>query len=303
MLLEVESIDSFYGDFQALFGVSVEVAEGETLAIIGANGAGKSTLLANIAGLLRPVAGRIRFDGVVLDEVPTHRRVALGISLVPEGRRVFASLSVLENLQVGAYRQRPGSWTIEAVFDLFPLLRELSHRSAAVLSGGEQQTLAIGRARLRDYMKNMYQGVEVCIGNPSIKPYDLQYVADDRHGMYGLAGVRGIVDIMSFRDGYITVVEPDCCVYGTDRDDLKVWGWCTSFAKEEYGRRRVEQRQVEDYKMWRSAMGASVINELYGNASWRIPAQLAAAGIVAPYAAGFTEAASKYLFNFAVKSF
>jgi len=181
----------------------------------------------------------------------------------------------------------------------FPILRWFMSTGF----GSAGQTLAIGRARLRDYMKNMYQGVEVCIGNPSIKPYDLQYVADDRHGMYGLAGVRGIVDIMSFRDGYITVVEPDCCVYGTDRDNLKVWGWCTSFAKEEYGRRRVEQRQVEDYKMWRSAMGASVINELYGNASWRIPAQLAAAGIVAPYAAGFTEAASKYLFNFAVKSF
>ena len=85
MLLEVESVDSFYGDFQALFGVSVAVAEGETVAIIGANGAGKSTLLGNVAGLLRPTAGSIRFDGAALLDVPTHRRVSLGISLVPEG--------------------------------------------------------------------------------------------------------------------------------------------------------------------------------------------------------------------------
>ena len=146
MLLEVESIDSFYGDFQALFGVSVEVAEGETLAIIGANGAGKSTLLANIAGLLRPVAGRIRFDGVVLDEVPTHRRVALGISLVPEGRRIFSSLTVNENLLVGARVRRPGPWTLERVYALFPLLEPLLARSASALSGGEQQAVAIGRA-------------------------------------------------------------------------------------------------------------------------------------------------------------
>jgi branched-chain amino acid transport system ATP-binding protein len=146
VLLEVDSIDSFYGDFQALFGVSVSVAEGETLAIIGANGAGKSTLLANVAGLLRPVSGSIRFDGAALDEVPTHRRVALGISLVPEGRRIFSSLTVNENLLVGARARRKGPWTLERVYGLFPLLTPLASRAASALSGGEQQAVAIGRA-------------------------------------------------------------------------------------------------------------------------------------------------------------
>src|SRR5471032_2113617 len=98
MLLEIDSVESFYGDFQALFGVSVEVDEGETVAIIGANGAGKSTLLATAAGLIAPRRGEVRLAGAPLDRVPAHRRVALGLSLVPEGRRVFPSLTVEENL-------------------------------------------------------------------------------------------------------------------------------------------------------------------------------------------------------------
>jgi branched-chain amino acid transport system ATP-binding protein len=146
VLLEVEGLDCFYGDFQALFGVSVSVAEGETLAIIGANGAGKSTLLATIAGLLQPAAGEIRFDGKPLRRVPSHKRVPLGISLVPEGRRIFPSLTVEENLRVGARSRRPGPWTVERVYELFPLLEHIGGRSAAALSGGQQQALAIGRA-------------------------------------------------------------------------------------------------------------------------------------------------------------
>jgi branched-chain amino acid transport system ATP-binding protein len=146
MLLEIESIDSFYGDFQALFGVSIEVGEGERVAMIGANGAGKSTLLGSAAGLLRPAAGDVRFDGVSLSRIPAHRRVGLGISLVPEGRRIFPSLSVEENLRVGARSRRPGHWTVPRIYELFPLLQPLARRSAWGLSGGEQQALAIGRA-------------------------------------------------------------------------------------------------------------------------------------------------------------
>jgi len=144
-LLEVESIDCFYGDFQALFGVSIEVGQGETVAIIGANGAGKSTLLASVAGLLRPGAGEVRFDGTTIAQLSAHRRVAAGISLVPEGRRIFPSLTVEENLQIGAYRRRRGPWTLRKVYDLFPALQELSGRWGGTLSGGEQQMCAIGR--------------------------------------------------------------------------------------------------------------------------------------------------------------
>ena len=146
MLLELDSVESFYGDFQALFGVSVDVDEGETVAIIGANGAGKSTLLGTAAGLIQPRRGEVRFDGVPLDRVPAHRRVALGLSLVPEGRRVFQSLSVEENLRIGARSGRKGPWTLSRIYELFPLLRPLARRSGANLSGGEQQALAIGRA-------------------------------------------------------------------------------------------------------------------------------------------------------------
>ena len=145
-LLAVDRATCFYGDFQALFGVSLEIAEGETLAIVGANGAGKSTLLKLIAGLEPVVGGEVRYDGEVVNRVPTHERLRRGIALVPEGRRVFPSLSVDENLQVGAYRARPGPWTLDRVRGLFPVLADKGRRSAAVLSGGEQQALAIGRA-------------------------------------------------------------------------------------------------------------------------------------------------------------
>ena len=145
-LLDVEHVNSFYGDFQALYEVSLSVDEGETLAIIGANGAGKSTLLNVIAGLFPNRGGAIRYDGTLIDQLPTHLRVERGISLVPEGRRVFPSLTVRENLLVGGYRKRRGPWNVASVVELFPLLAPRLNHGAAVLSGGEQQAVAIGRA-------------------------------------------------------------------------------------------------------------------------------------------------------------
>ena len=144
-LLDVSGLDAWYGDFQALFDISISVGEGEVVAIIGANGAGKSTLLRTIAGLQPRTAGSLTFDGAELAGVPAHRRVALGISLVPEGRRIFPSLSVEENLLVGAQASRPGAWTVAAVLELFPLLGDKRRRGGSQLSGGEQQALAIGR--------------------------------------------------------------------------------------------------------------------------------------------------------------
>jgi branched-chain amino acid transport system ATP-binding protein len=145
-LLEVEKVSCFYGDFQALFDVSVEVEEGETVAIIGANGAGKSTLLAAVAGLLRPGSGEVRFDGRPVGKLPAYRRAAAGISLVPEGRRIFPSLTVEENLRTGSHRGRRGPWGLRQVYELFPALEALSGRWGGTLSGGEQQMCAIGRA-------------------------------------------------------------------------------------------------------------------------------------------------------------
>ena len=145
-LLEVDAVHVGYGDVPALHGLSVTVAQGETLAVVGANGAGKTTLLRTVAGLNQPVRGEIRFDGAPVTRLPAHHRVARGIALSPEGRRLFGSLSVEENLLVGAYARRPGPWDLRAVYELFPLVQERRLRSAANLSGGEQQAVAIGRA-------------------------------------------------------------------------------------------------------------------------------------------------------------
>ncbi len=145
-LLEVDELDCRYGLLQAVRGVSFGVAQGEIVALIGANGAGKTTLLRAIAGAHRPHAGRVRFDGVDVTRLPAHRRVALGFALVPEGRRLFPSLTVEENLRVAAGKNRRGRWNVESVLDAFPLLQPRRRMPAANLSGGEQQAVAIGRA-------------------------------------------------------------------------------------------------------------------------------------------------------------
>lgn len=145
-LLEVDSIDVHYGDFQALYGVSVSVAAGETLAIIGANGAGKSTLMKALAGLMTPTAGSIAFEGRDFTAMPSFKRVGLGIALTPEGRRIFPSLSVEENLLVGGHTRRKGPWNLASVYEAFPLVADRKDRIGIHLSGGEQQAVAIGRA-------------------------------------------------------------------------------------------------------------------------------------------------------------
>ncbi len=145
-LLAVDALAAFYGDFQALFGITLRVDEGETVAVIGSNGAGKTTFLKAIAGLLAVPAGAVRFAGRPVGGRPAHELVALGVVMVPEGRRIFPSLTVEENLRVGAYRKRPGPWTLPRVCDLFPVLGTRARQPGATLSGGEQQMLAIGRA-------------------------------------------------------------------------------------------------------------------------------------------------------------
>lgn len=145
-LLDVRAIDVFYGDFQALFGVSLRVNAGEVVAVIGANGAGKSTLLKTLAGLMHPRGGEITLDGKSIGAMPTFDVVKHGIALVPEGRRLFPSLSVEENLLIGAQSKRPGPWNLARIYELFPILAERRHLPAPSLSGGQQQMAAIGRA-------------------------------------------------------------------------------------------------------------------------------------------------------------
>jgi branched-chain amino acid transport system ATP-binding protein len=145
-LLEVRELTAFYGDFQALFGVSLNVAPGAVVAIIGANGAGKSTLLRSVAGLMPARRDAIVFDGEPIGDLPAYRVVARGIALVPEGRRLFPSLTVEENLLIGGQVGRPGPWRLERIYELFPRLAERRGFPSAALSGGEQQMVALGRA-------------------------------------------------------------------------------------------------------------------------------------------------------------
>ena len=148
-MFEVKGIDVFYGDAQALYGLSLQVREGEVVTLVGANGAGKTTTLRAISGL-RPVArGDIVFEGRSLLEVPAHRRAELGIALVPEGRDLWPQLTVRENLELGAYgkaARRHLSGSLERVYELFPVVKERSRQVAGSMSGGEQQIVAIARA-------------------------------------------------------------------------------------------------------------------------------------------------------------
>jgi branched-chain amino acid transport system ATP-binding protein len=145
-LLTIRRLEAFYGDFQALFGVDLEIEPGEVVALVGANGAGKSTLLKSVCGLLRAPADSVCFAGEAIGGLRPGEIVRRGIALVPEGRRLFPSLSVEENLRMGAFVKRPGPWDLGAVYRLFPPLERRRSSPGSDLSGGEQQMVAIGRA-------------------------------------------------------------------------------------------------------------------------------------------------------------
>jgi branched-chain amino acid transport system ATP-binding protein len=145
-LLELERLRAGYGPITALFDIDLALEEGETLALIGANGAGKTTLLRAVTGLNRAAAGAIRLQGAPIHGLPVHTIAARGITLVPEGRRLFPSLSVEENLRMGTCGGRRGPWTLERIYSLFPVLRERRTQLANLLSGGQQQMVAVGRA-------------------------------------------------------------------------------------------------------------------------------------------------------------
>jgi branched-chain amino acid transport system ATP-binding protein len=148
-MLEINQLDAFYGDLQALSNISMKVEAGAIATLIGSNGAGKSTVMKAISGMLRPRSGQILFENIRIDRLPPHRIVETGISLVPEGRRLFPGMSVLENLEVGASpksARKTKNTALAWIYEIFPILKERVKQPAGTLSGGEQQMLAIGRA-------------------------------------------------------------------------------------------------------------------------------------------------------------
>lgn len=148
-MLQIDGIDVYYGDVQVLKGISMDVKDKELVAVIGANGAGKTTLIKTVSGLLKPQKGSITFDGKRISDIPGHRVVREGVVQVPEGRLLFPEMSVLENLQMGAFHVRDKKdydEHLQMVFDMFPRLKEREKQLAGTLSGGEQQMLAVGRA-------------------------------------------------------------------------------------------------------------------------------------------------------------
>lgn len=148
-MLEIKDLEVYYGMIQAIKGISFEVNEGEVIALIGANGAGKTTILHTISGLIAPKKGSITFEGQEITKIPAHKIVENGLAQVPEGRRVFPSLSVLQNLKLGAYTRKDKKEiddTLKRIYERFPRLEERKNQPAGTLSGGEQQMLAMGRA-------------------------------------------------------------------------------------------------------------------------------------------------------------
>jgi branched-chain amino acid transport system ATP-binding protein len=153
-VLEIAQVDAFYGKAQVLFGISLTIRRGQVVAVIGANGAGKSTTLNLVTGRVRPSSGRVLLNGQSIAGAPTEQIIARGVGCVPQRRRIFPTLSVLENLEVGGYvrrKDKPGlARTLEEVYTLFPVLKKKAHMMGGVLSGGEQQMLAIGRGLMSD---------------------------------------------------------------------------------------------------------------------------------------------------------
>lgn len=218
VLLEVDGVDARYGDFQALFGVSLSIEAGRTVAVIGANGAGKTTLLRTLAGAVPVSGGAIRFQGEDLARVPPHRRVERGLALVPEGRRLFPSLTVRENLLVGAHRGRKGRWDVGTVVDLFPMLAPLLDRHAGTLSGGEQQATALGRALMSNPALLLLD--EVSLGLAPLVIKDLYRALPDivAGGTTVVVVEQDIVQAMSVADHVYCLLEGRISLEGRPAD-------------------------------------------------------------------------------------
>lgn len=188
-LLHLSDLDAHYGDFQALYGLGLDVSEGEVVAIIGANGAGKTTLMRSISGLLKNNTDQIRYRGQSIGALRADEVAELGIALVPEGRQLFPSLSVEENLLIGGQTGRSGPWSLDKVYDLFPILKERKHQASTSLSGGQQQMVAIGRALMANPDLILFD--EISLG---LAPVIIRQIYDALPGIVGQGMTAMIVE-------------------------------------------------------------------------------------------------------------
>ncbi|WP_299614674.1 ABC transporter ATP-binding protein [uncultured Tateyamaria sp.] len=186
-ILSLSKLDAHYGDFQALYGVDMDIHAGEVIAIIGANGAGKSTLMRSISGLLRNAPEQVRLNGEPIGTLRADEVAYRGLALVPEGRQLFPSLSVEENLMLGGKVGRPGPWSLNAVYDLFPVLKERRKQASTSLSGGQQQMVAIGRALMANPEVILFD--EISLG---LAPVIIKTIYDALPGIIG-GGMTALV--------------------------------------------------------------------------------------------------------------
>lgn len=194
-LLSIQSLEARHGLLAAVQGISLEIEQGETLALVGANGAGKTTLLRTLAGVHPVASGRIVFDGVDVSAMPAHRRAAAGLALVPEGRKLFPAMTVEENLLVALSAKRDGSWNLGTVLDAFPQLKPKLKAAAGTLSGGQQQAVAIGRALMTNPRVLLLD--EVSLG---LSPLAVQGVYDSLRTLMGKGTVHGTTVVLVEQD-------------------------------------------------------------------------------------------------------
>ena len=216
--LIVENVESFYGDFKALHGVSLALEPGKVLALIGANGAGKSTLLKSICGLVSPKAGRVTWRGRDITGLRGAQTVALGIALVPEGRPLFKSLSVEENLILGGQIGRPGPWGLQRLYDLFPILHEKRHQPATSLSGGQQQMVAIGRALMSNPDLVLFDELSLGLAPIVIKDIYAQLPKITGQGMSAILVEQDVTRALSAANQFLCLVEGRVSLSGAPKD-------------------------------------------------------------------------------------
>jgi branched-chain amino acid transport system ATP-binding protein len=224
-MLDVEGVHTYYGDSHILHGVSLHVGAGEAVALLGRNGAGKTTMIRSIVGFTPPRAGRIVLDGEAIGGWPAYRIARRGLALVPQGRRIFAPLSVRENLLLGA---RADGWTLERIFELFPRLRERQEQAGGTLSGGEQQMLAIGRALLTN-------GRMLLLDEPSEGLSPL-FVREIGRIIQGLKGAR--LSILLVEQNYHLALQVADRVYVMNKGQIVYEGTPASLGADEEVKRR-----------------------------------------------------------------